>query len=129
MSRLLVLAGVCLFGLSHAKPTREQLKLVGKTPRKINRVRRLPEIYRCEACRVIVEEVERELEVLAKAWQTKQEKKKVGLTQSTPFDPGTLLDDICRFGKKGKKKYKEMWSNYPKTYRQFCTDFMKVRFS
>jgi hypothetical protein len=103
-----------------AKPTKEQLKLVGKSKKKSGRVQRIPKVYRCEACRVIVEEVERELETLAKEWQNKAE-------MSGPFDPGNLLDEICNFGKKGKKKYKEMWAGYPRTYRKFCSDFMKEK--
>ena len=88
------------------------------------RVQRLPKVYKCEACRVIVEETENVLGALAKEWQKKQNE---GMGPATPFDPGNLLNEICDFSKNGKKQYKEMWSNYPRTYRRFCSEFMREK--
>ena len=90
--QLALLACVCFPELL-AKPSNEQLKLVGQEIRKKQRYERLDRAYHCEACRVVMEEVEFQLEQLKEKASRKKQLDK-------PIDPGDMLDKLCEFGSK-----------------------------
>jgi hypothetical protein len=114
-----VMVAVLLAGGVEAKPTKEQLKLVGKDKKVKQRFERLHKTYHCEACRVVLEELEYHLGEL----KTRAARKKDGLLQ--PLDPGDMLDKMCAFGKKQPKKYKNRWRGYPITYKRFCKELLR----
>ena len=78
----------------------------------------LGDAYRCEGCRVVLEEVEWHLNRIM------HEKMRKGGSPGE-INPQTILDRVCKFGKKQPKAFRTRWKHYPRAYRNYCADFMK----
>jgi hypothetical protein len=78
----------------------------------------LPEQYRCEGCRIVLEEVEFHLTRLMKETMDKG-------GSPGEINPQKILDKVCKFGKKQPKAMRHRWKFYPRAYRNYCEAFMK----
>jgi hypothetical protein len=78
----------------------------------------LPAHYRCEGCRVVLEEVEWHLNRVMRETINKG-------GQPGELNPQKILDRVCKFGKKQPKAMKHRWKFYPRAYRNYCQAFMK----
>ena len=121
-ARTFILAVVMTAVVECAKPTKEMLKLQRSGPGKNTgdlKPQRLREPYLCEGCRLVLEEVDQQIQTEISLRQKRGDR-------PGQINPRSMLSKICHFSDpKLPARYRARMEGFAAPYRLFCEETMR----